>query len=59
MAAGGGSVVTMGNGNTSDYVIRFQIIGSGNIFTGTENKSSTNTTSTGMRIRPRMWHVYL
>ena len=47
MATGGGSVVTMGNGNTSDYAVHSQIIGSGNILTGTGNTPSINNTING------------
>lgn len=47
MSTGGGSVVTMGNGNTSDYAVHSQIIGSGNIFTGTANTPSINNTING------------
>ena len=47
MSTGGGSVVTMGNGNTSDYAVHSQIIGSGNILTGTENTPSINNTING------------
>ena len=47
MSTGGGSVVTMGNGNTSDYAIHSQIIGSGNILTGTENTPGINNTING------------
>ena len=47
MSTGGGSVVTMGNGNTSDYVVHSQIIGSGNILTGTANTPSINNTING------------
>ena len=43
----GGSVVTMGNGNTSDYAVHSQIIGSGNILTGTANTPSINNTING------------
>lgn len=43
----GGSVVTMGNGNTSDYAVHSQIIGSGNILTGTVNTPSINNTING------------
>ena len=47
MSTGGGSVVTMGNGNTSDYAVHSQIIGSGNILTGTANTPSINNTING------------
>ncbi|MFQ9572423.1 MAG: YadA-like family protein [Dialister invisus] len=47
MSTGGGSVVTMGNGNTSDYAVYSQIIGSGNILTGTANIPSINNTING------------
>lgn len=47
MSTGGGSVVTMGNGNTSDYAVHSQIIGSGNILTGTGNTPSINNTING------------
>lgn len=47
MSTGGGSVVTMGNGNTSDYAIHSQIIGSGNILTGTANTPGINNTING------------
>jgi len=47
MSTGGGSVVTMGNGNTSDYAVHSQIIGSGNILTGTANTPSINNTISG------------
>lgn len=47
MSTGGGSVVTMGNGNTSDYAVHSQIIGSGNILTGTVNTPSINNTING------------
>ena len=47
MSTGGGSVVTMGNGNTSDYAVHSQIIGSGNILTGTANIPSINNTING------------
>ena len=47
MSTGGGSVVTMGNGNTSDYAVHSQIIGSGNILTGTANTPSINSTING------------
>ena len=47
MATGGGSVVTMGNGNISDYAVHSQIIGSGNILTGTGNTPSINNTING------------
>ena len=47
MSTGGGSVVTMGNGNTSDYAAHSQIIGSGNILTGTANTPSINNTING------------
>ena len=47
MSTGGGSVVTMGNGNTSDYAVHSQIIGSGNILTGTSNTPSINNTING------------
>ena len=47
MSTGGGSVVTMGNGNTSDYAVHSQIIGSGNILTGTANTHSINNTING------------
>lgn len=47
MSTGGGSVVTMGNGNTSDYDVHSQIIGSGNILTGTANTPSINNTING------------
>ena len=47
MSTGGGSVVTMGNGNTSDYAVHSQIIGSGNILTGTANTLSINNTING------------
>ena len=47
MSTGGGSVVTMGNGNTSDYAVHSQIIGSGNILTGTANTPSSNNTING------------
>lgn len=47
MSTGGGSVVTMGNGNTSDYTVHSQIIGSGNILTGTANTPSINNTING------------
>ena len=47
MSTGGGSVVTMGNGNTSDYAVHSQIIGSGNILTGTANTPSINNTVNG------------
>ena len=47
MSTGGGSVVTMGNGNTSDYAVYSQIIGSGNILTGTANTPSINNTING------------
>ncbi|WP_303296463.1 hypothetical protein [Pyramidobacter piscolens] len=68
MSTGGGSVVTMGNGNTSDYAVHSQIIGSGNILTGTGNTPSINNTingygntgtNTDMEIQVRMWNVYL
>lgn len=60
MSTGGGSVVTMGNGNTSDYAIHSQIIGSGNILTGTENTPGINNTINGYaRIQAGMWNVYL
>ena len=47
MSTGGGSVVTMGNGNTSDYAVHSQIIGSGNVLTGTGNTPSINNTING------------
>ena len=47
MSTGGGSVVTMGNGNTSDYAVHSQIIGSGNILIGTANTPSINNTING------------
>lgn len=47
MSTGGGSMVTMGNGNTSDYAVHSQIIGSGNILTGTANTPSINNTING------------
>ena len=47
MSTGGGSVVTMGNGNTSDYAVHSQIIGSGNILTGTANTPSINNMING------------
>lgn len=47
MSTGGGSVVTMGNGNTSDYAVHSQIIGSGNVLTGTANTPSINNTING------------
>ena len=47
MSTGGGSVVTMGNGNTSDYAVHSQIIGSGNILTGIANTPSINNTING------------
>ena len=47
MATSGGSVVAMGNGNASDYAVRSQIMGSGNILKGTEQKSSINNTIGG------------
>ena len=47
MSTGGGSVVTMGNGNISDYAVHSQIIGSGNILTGTANTPSINNTING------------
>ena len=47
MSTGGGSVVTMGNGNTSDYAVHSQIIGSGNILTGTANTPGINNTING------------
>lgn len=47
MSTGGGSVVTMGNGNTSDYAVHSQIIGSRNILTGTANTPSINNTING------------
>ena len=47
MSTGGGSVVTMGNENTSDYAVHSQIIGSGNILTGTANTPSINNTING------------
>ena len=47
MSTDGGSVVTMGNGNTSDYAVHSQIIGSGNILTGTANTPSINNTING------------
>ena len=47
MSTGGGSVMTMGNGNTSDYAVHSQIIGSGNILTGTANTPSINNTING------------
>ena len=47
MSTGGGSVVTMGNGNTSDYAVHSQIIGSGNILAGTANTPSINNTING------------
>ena len=47
MSTGGGSVVTMGNGNTSDYAVHSQIIGSGNILTGTANTPNINNTING------------
>ncbi|MDY6028690.1 MAG: hypothetical protein SPI71_00265, partial [Acidaminococcaceae bacterium] len=47
MTNGGGSVVAMGNGNTADYAVQSQIIGSGNKLTGTSNKSSLNNTISG------------
>ena len=47
MSTGGGSVVTIGNGNTSDYAVHSQIIGSGNILTGTANTPSINNTING------------
>lgn len=47
MSTGSGSVVTMGNGNTSDYAVHSQIIGSGNILTGTANTPSINNTING------------
>ena len=47
MSTGGGSVVTMGNGNTADYAVHSQIIGSGNILTGTANTPSINNTING------------
>ncbi len=47
ISTGGGSVVTMGNGNTSDYAVHSQIIGSGNILTGTANTPSINNTING------------
>ena len=37
----------MGNGNTSDYAVHSQIIGSGNILTGTANTPSINNTING------------
>lgn len=39
--------MTMGNGNTSDYAVHSQIIGSGNILTGTANTPSINNTING------------
>ena len=47
MSTGGGSVVTMGNGNTSDYAVHSQIIGSRNVLTGTGNTPSINNTING------------
>ena len=47
MSTGGGSVVTMGNGNTSDYAVHSHLIGSGNILTGTANTPSINNMING------------
>ena len=48
-ATGGGSVLAVGNGNTSDYARRSQIIGTGNILNGTTNGVSSNNTVTGFQ----------
>ncbi|CAL7912323.1 YadA-like family protein [Fusobacterium necrophorum] len=43
----GGSIATLGNGNTADYAIRSQILGTGNILTGTKDSSSAMNSING------------
>lgn len=44
-----GSVLIAGNGNSSDYARRSQIIGTGNVLNGTANGTSANNTMAGFQ----------
>lgn len=47
LSTSGGSVVALGNGNTSDYAVDSQLIGAGNVVSGTADRTSFNNTITG------------